>query len=160
MYKPMGCLAVLITLLVFPIQALTVSLLVVETGIAGGGTGSQFSSAWEGGIMAAFFDAGHIVTNSPIVQMEKKPVTDLSSPVEADFIEAVMGGADYYILGFLEYQGLGRNAVPVGITLKIFKADSTLIYENDFPAGTGKTLNDEYRNAQNIGTNLIPLLER
>ena len=108
--------------------------------------------------MAAFFNAGYIVTNSPIAQMEKKPEVDLTGPVEDDFDEAVRGGVDYYVLGFLEYQGQGRNAIPAGIILKIYRADSTLIYENEYPAGRTRNLNDEYQTALNTGRDLIPYL--
>ena len=156
-------LAALLMLLAFPASASMVSFLLVETGINDEVSSGQYTSLWEGGLMAAFFDAGHIVTNSPIARMEKKPERDLSGTVAADFNEAVSGGADFYILGFLEFQvqGQGTRAVPVGIVLKLYNSESQqLLFEQRFPAGTGKSLDEEYQFAQNAGRTIISHLEK
>jgi len=159
-YKRLGGMAVLFMLMAFPVSASMVSLLIVETGVNEGVTSGRYSSLWEGGLMAAFFDAGHIVTNSPITRMEKKPGRDLSGIVEADFEEAVRGGADFFILGFLEYENRGDSAIPVGIALRLYSSNSRkLVYEHNLPAGTGKNLDEEYKYAQNAGRLLIPHLK-
>ena len=155
-YKRLGGIAVLLMLLTFPVSASMVSVLVVETGINEGTSSGRYSSLWEGGLMDAFFDAGHIVTNSPIVRMAKKPPRDLTGPVEADFQEAVSGGADYFMLAFLEYKNQGDTAIPVAVVLKLYNSDSQkLVYEQNFPAGTGKNLDEEYQFAQKAGRAII-----
>ena len=106
--------------------------------------------------MESFFNAGHIVTNSPVERMEKKPVQVFSGKVAADFSEAIDGGSDYFILGFLEYKIQGERPVPVGINIKLYSTGSKkLIFEQNFPAGTGKSLDEEYKFAQNAGRVLI-----
>lgn len=155
-HKRLWILAALLVLLVFPASASMVSFLLVETGLNEDAPGVQYTSLWEGGLMAAFFDAGHIVTNSPIARMEKKPPADLSGQAASDIDEAALGGAEYFVLGFLEYQFNGVTPVPVGMALKIYEAGSRrLIYEQRFTAGSGKNLNEEYQFAQNAGRILI-----
>ena len=156
-YRRLACISVVLMLLAFPVSASMVSFLVVETGLNEEIRSPQFSSLWEGGLMSVFYDAGHIVTNSPIGRMEKKPSNDLSGTIKADFDEAAEGGAEYFVLGFIEYQINGSAAVPVGMAIKLYKIDSQeLIYENNFPAGNGSSLNQEYQFAQNAGRTLIP----
>ena len=151
-YKRLGSMAILLMLLAFPVSASMVSFLLVETGINEQASSGQYTSLWEGGLMAAFFDAGHIVTNNPIARMIKKPGRDLNGIVEADFEEAVRGGADFFVLAFLEYESNGERAVPVGLALRLYSSKSRkLVYEHNFPAGTGKTLDEEYQIAQHAG---------
>lgn len=144
--------ALLCVFLTFPASASMVSFLVVETGLNDEMPSAQYSSLWEGGLMETFFNAGHIVTNSPISRMEKRPAQDLSGMVKADFDEAALGGADYFILGFLSYQMRGTAAIPSEITIKLYRADTReLVFERIFPAGKGKNLDEEYQLAQNAG---------
>ena len=161
MNKRLGIIALLSLLLIFPVSASMVSFLLVETGISDDVPNSQYTSLWEGGLMAAFFDAGHIVTNGPAARMEKKPLQDFTGVLGDDFNEAVEGGAEYFVLGFLEYQMQGGNPVLLGIALKLYDADSQkLIYEQRFPAGNGKTLDEEYRFAQDAGRSIISHLSK
>lgn len=154
--KRLGCLAALLLLMAIPASASMVSLLVVETGLNEEISGEPYGSLWEGGLMAAFFDAGYVVTNSPISRMEKRPANDLTGIARTDFDEAVTGGADFFVLGFLEYTVRGKEAIPVRIALKIFNAASgKMIHEQSFPAGVGKDLDEEYQNAQGIGQLII-----
>ena len=154
-YKHLAAMAVLL-LFSFPVSASMVSFLVVETGLNEEAEFMPYTGLWEGGLMDAFFDAGFIVTNSPAARMEKKPARDISGLVEDDYIDAVNGGAEYFILCFLEYQYRGGEFNPIGLALKLYKTDSKkLIYERNFPAGSGIDLDDEYKIAQNAGRAII-----
>ena len=151
-YKRLAGMAVLFVLLAFPVSASMVSFLLVETGLNDDIPSGQYASVWEGGLMDAFFDGGHIVTNSPVARMKDKPKEALSGLVKDDLDEAVNGGAEYFLLGFLDYQVQAGKAIPTGIVLKLYQADSQkLVYEQKFPAGTGKNLDEEYQFAQNAG---------
>ena len=154
-YKLLWCI-VLLVVLIFPASASMVSFLVVETGLNEGIPVTQFGTLWEGGLMASFFDAGHIVTNSPILRMLEKPEQDLTGSVRNDFNDAITGGAEYFILGFLNYNLQGGTSNPVDILVKIYRTDSQeLIYEQNFPAGRGRNQNEEYQFALNAGRIII-----
>jgi len=155
-HKTLLSIALLLLVLIFPASASMVSFLVVETGLNTETAITQHSSLWEGGLMDVFFEAGHIVTNYPVERMEKKPAQDLSGIIRADFYEAAEGGAEYFILAFLEYQNIETTVIPIGITLKLYKTNpQELIFEQTLPAGTGKTLNEEYQFAINAGRIIV-----
>ena len=155
-YKRLLSMAVLLVLFVFPSFASMVSFLVVETGIEEESVTTQHGSLWEGSLMSVFFDAGHIVTNYPVARMAKMPEEDLSGKIMVDFYEALEGGADYFILGYLEYRNSGGTAVPVMITLKLYSTDSQeLLFEQNFPSGNGMSLNEESQIAENAGRIII-----
>jgi len=130
--------------------------MIVETGLNEGAPNAQYSSIWEGGLMASFFDAGHIVTNTPIVRMAQRPTQDLTGKVRADFDEAVRGGVDFFILCFLNFQTQGMGAVPVDITIRTYRTDTQeLIFDQSFPVGRGRSQNEELRLAQDAGQILV-----
>ena len=155
-YKRFLGLTVLILLLTIPAMASMVSFLVVETGLNEDAPQNQVSSIWGGGLMAAFFDAGHIVTDIPIMRMENRPSRDLSGKVEEDFNEALTVGSEYFILGFLEYELQSGRPVPISISVKVYKIDNKkLIHEQSFPVGKGSSPAEEHKNAQNAGKAII-----
>ena len=150
--------AVLFILLVFPVSASMLSLTIIETGLNSDKQSPHYSNTWEGGLMAVFFDAGHIVTNSPIGRMESKPSNEISGTLEYDFHEALSGGAEYFILGFLDYNS--QRGVPESIDVRVYKTDSRqLIYEQTFKAGAGKNSSEEYQIAINAGRVIISQLK-
>ena len=156
MHKRYCILAVIFFLFIFPASASMVSFLVVETGIDEDLPQNQISTIWESGLMAAFFDAGYIVTDSPVTRIEKRPQVDLSGAIASDFSEAAGYGAEYFVLGFIEYQNQGGRAIPVGISLKLYKIDSkTLIFERNFPVGTARSPAEEHKLAQDAGQVII-----
>ena len=147
-------------LMAFPVAASMVSFLVVETGLNENVPSNQLSSLWGGGLMAAFFDDGHIVTDSPVVRMAKRPEQDFTGQVEVDFREAVAAGSEYFLLGFIEYQVVGTKIEPVNILLKLYTTDSKkLLFEQVFPVGRGKNLMEEHQYAQNAGKIIVSHLK-
>jgi len=149
-------LAAMFLLLAFPVSAFMVSVLVVETGLSEEASSMPYAGLWEGGLMDAFFDAGHIVTNSPAARMEKKPSQIFTGFLEEDYNDAVSGGAEYFILCFLEYQNRGGVVSPVRMDLKLYKTDSRrLVYEQNFPVGSGKNNDEEFQLAKKAGLTII-----
>ena len=107
--------------------------------------------------MSVFFDAGHIVTNNPILRMEQEaPVEIRGTAIENDLNDAAQAGAEYIIFGFIEYQVQGNRAAPVKINIKLYETSSReLVYEQNFPVGRGRNSNEEYQFAQNAGRSII-----
>ena len=150
----------LFMLLAFSASASTISFLVVETGLNDGISGPQTSSRlWEEGLMAFFFDAGHIVTNNPILRMNSKvPAEIRGTVVEHDFDEAVMGGAEYVVLGFLEYETQGSRVVASRMNIKVYTTvPEELVYEQIFPVGRNAT--EENQLVRNAGRTIISYIK-
>jgi len=150
-YKHLGSIAVLLVILAFPVSASMVSFQLVETGLNEEASSGHYSRLWESGLMSVFFDAGYIVTSSPVARMNFT-----SHVIEQSLNEAVEGGADYFVLGFIEYNTHRGRALPVGIALRIFDSNSRqLIHEQNFPAGTGRNDSEEFQLAQSVGRVII-----
>ena len=153
-YKRFGIVVLLSLFMVFPLSASMVSFLLIETGLKTGSNSGEYTNVWEDGLMSAFFDAGHIVSNSPVMRLENVTASDLEGnilPAQAqeDFSDAARGGADFFIMAILEYNSQGGRYKPQMISIRIFSTVSRgLIYEHRFPAGTGANLRDEYNKAQ------------
>ncbi|MDR2143582.1 MAG: hypothetical protein LBP29_04345 [Treponema sp.] len=94
------------------LSAATVSFLVVETGLAEESARPQSSLLWENGLMDVFFDAGHIVSNAPIMRIPEKTAEKLPDPARIEFDQARNGGADYFIMILLEYPPSALNGIP------------------------------------------------
>jgi len=147
---------VMFLLITFSVSASTVSFLVVETGLNDGISGPQSSSRlWEEGLMGIFFDAGHIVTNNPILRMDTPvPAEIRGTIVEYDYNEAVMGGAEYIVVGFLEYEVQGIRAVPIRMNIKIYSTvPEELVFEQDFPVG--RNTGEDNQLVRNAGRTII-----
>jgi len=157
-YKRLSGLFTLIFILAFPLPAATISFLMVETGLDEGAQTTQYGSIWEGGLMEVFFNAGFIVTNSPIARMENIPEY-FNGELQAYLDDAIMGGAEFFILGFLEYDSQERNSSLLGIKIEIYHGrDQTQIFEQYFPAGTGRNTNEEFQLAQSAGRVLVSFI--
>ncbi len=90
--------ALTLVALAVSVPAATVSVQVVESGLPTDATVPEASSAWEAGLLDVCFDAGHIVSNAPILR-----VPENWSPDDATLAAAREGGADFLILALLEY---------------------------------------------------------
>ncbi|MDR0388992.1 MAG: hypothetical protein LBH73_02890 [Spirochaetaceae bacterium] len=93
-----------IFLLGWPLFSSTLSVMVVETGVGENTPRLEASSLWEGGLMDVCFDTGHIVTNSPILRLERGQVRVYPSENFLELEEAAEGGVEYYILAVLDYE--------------------------------------------------------
>lgn len=121
---------------IMPLSAAMVSFLVIETGFREDVPVQEFTSLWENGLMDAFFDAGHIVSNAPIIRLVLKPKKELPDEARADLDEAMSGGAEFFILALLDYQGVSDRGVgrPQSIALRLFRTKSgTLLFEQQYP---------------------------
>jgi hypothetical protein len=158
--KRLSVLVLLLGLAGFPLHASMISFLVVETGLVEGNNAGEYSTLWEDSLMSAFFDAGHIVSNGSILRLEKSPSKVFPDEVEDDYYEAAAGGADYFVLALLEYKNQNGKYTPSGISVRIFTVESTeLVYQQNFPAGTGASLREESTKAREAARAIIPHLK-
>jgi hypothetical protein len=119
MVKLLSALLLLHGCFILPLSGATLSVLVIETGIRESRPVHEFSRLWETTLMDVFFDAGHIVSNAPIMQLNAKPKGEFPDAVQGAFKEAAAGGSNFFILALVDYQGMAEASPPL-ITLKVF----------------------------------------
>ena len=160
-YKRLGILILFMGFSVLHLHAAMVTFLVIEEGLRPGAEADNYSSVWEGGLMSAFFDAGHIVSNSPVLRVETLSAAELPAEAGKDFRDAADGGADYFILAVLNFNTQERKNRPNSVIIKIFTTKTRqLIYERKYPAGTGINLQEEYIKAEEIAKTVAAQIRR
>jgi hypothetical protein len=159
-------LALGLTLLGFmplPLAATTVSVLVIETGRPSGTEFAPAASVWESGVMDAFFDAGYIVINAPILRLKETPRSGLPREAWAEFETARREGSDLFVVVHLSYLNSSQNLSsnnPFNIekqTKTVFMAvfdifTEDLLFETSIGVNNLRSPVEEFRVAkQNMG---------
>ena len=120
-----------------PLGAATVSVLVMEAGQTRENQGGQYPILWENGLLEVFFDSGHIVSNSPTLQIAEKPDDDFPPEAEMDFNNAKEGGMDYFLIALIDY------STPL-VFLRLFDIKSTkMVFEQKHAVTTFRNTKDE-----------------
>ena len=153
----------LILLGFMPLAATTVSVLVIETGRSSAAKIGPAASAWESGVMDAFFDAGYIVINAPMLRLKEMPRSGLPKEARAEFETAQQEGSDLFVVVHLSYSDSGGNPSnknPFNIDeqaktvfMAIFDISTEeLLIETSIGVDNLKNLTDEFKIAkQNMG---------
>jgi hypothetical protein len=157
-----GLVLGLLGLLVFPLEAATVSFLVIETGLPEELGASQHSGLWESGLLDVFFEAGHIVSNAPVLRLQRLPGVPFPEEARPELNEALEGGADYFILALLDYAAPEHGAIqqPRQVSLRVFKTrPHALLYEGQYAEKNSKNLKDEYDSLKKAVQGLVPHIQ-
>ena len=143
-----------------PINAFTVSFLVIETGLSLDSPSNQYSGLWESGLLDVFFESGHIVSNAAMMRLEYKPEGEFPEEAQKDMDEALEGGVDFFIIAVLEFQNHGATDLrPQSISLRMFRTSPlTMIYEGQYTGTQSRTLGEEYDNLRQAVRGLVPRL--
>jgi hypothetical protein len=148
--------------LALPLPAATVSFLVIETGLREELGSAGYSALWENSLLNVFFEAGHIVSNAPLMRLNRLPAESFPPEALADFTEAAEGGADFFVLAQLDYRfsPSGGGPAPWNIALRIYRTRPYgLVHEErleNLEASSGK---DESARANQIVRRLIPYIK-
>jgi hypothetical protein len=149
---------------IVPVSAYTVSFIVVETGLPEEQGFCEYSSLWESGLLDVFFDAGHIVSNAPVLRLSDPPVKQFPDEAVESLNEANAGGADYFVLALLDYRGGGvpdaSTPKPKQVSLRVFKTTPFgFVGEEKFTvprkAGTG----EDFISAKQAAVKMLPYLK-
>jgi hypothetical protein len=125
-------ICLLISAAALPLSAVTVSFLVIETGINAEGNINEHSFLWENSLMNEFFEAGYIVTNAPILRLPGKPAKEFPDEAREELTEAAESGTEYFIVAMLDYPPPvnDRKPRPQKVSLRLFKINPyKFIYE-------------------------------
>ena len=147
-----SCFFVLLAFMGFmSLGAATVSVVVVETGLPSDNGCTPSASIWESGMMDAFFEAGHIVSNAPCTQINS-PSGALPPELNQDFNQARMGGVDFFVLVILNHP---EDKPPdfKEVIIRVFRVSSgVLLHETSVSGRTWGNGEDEFLAArQNAG---------
>ncbi|MDR2758082.1 MAG: hypothetical protein LBB78_01740 [Spirochaetaceae bacterium] len=159
-----GYVLVLILFLLAPqIFAANISFLVIETGIREGSPVNESSNLWETTLLDVFFDAGHIVSNAPIMSLPNPQGKELPDEARENLEDALRGGADFFIVALLDYQGAAAinspKLKPQEVSLRLFSTNPyKIVYEQSYSALMQSPGNDELANAKRIVRMIIPHL--
>ncbi|MDR1586530.1 MAG: hypothetical protein LBS57_03640 [Treponema sp.] len=148
-------------LFILPLPAATVSFLVIETGLSEEVGASQHSGLWESGLLDVFFEAGHIVSNAPILRLSKGTAKIFPDEALESLREAVEGGMDFFIIALLDYTAPNDTVIqkPEKISLRLFNAASQkLIYEQQYTDKTSKNPGEEFASLKQAARGLVPHL--
>jgi hypothetical protein len=108
-------------------QGATVSFVVLETGLREETPTIASSRLWEDALLGAFFESGHIISNTPIQRIAEKPPKNLPDEARVSLDDALEGGAEFFILAVLDYQNPlragGGPPKPHNISLRLFKTN-------------------------------------
>jgi len=139
-------------LLTFSLNAATVSFHVVEAGISEEAD-KKMSELWETAFMDVFFDAGYIISNAPVMRLEKSPSNILQI---VDFKEASLCGIDYMLIVLLDYKASLPSPEEVSFYIyKVTKREKVLerkIRQKQVP------LKDDYNNMKSIARGFVPYI--
>jgi hypothetical protein len=157
--KRLSVVLFLVMLLVSPLSAATITFLVLESGIREGNPAIGFSRQWETGLMDGFFDAGHIVSNTPIKRVAVKSAKEFPDEAQPDFDEAIAGGADFFVLAQLEYQSSLGVQGPSAISVRLFRTKPyQFLFEQRYTKIEGGSLDESLFNAKKAAQLIIPHL--
>jgi hypothetical protein len=148
-----------------PVFPATLSFLVLETGPGGETSAARVSSAvyessflWETCLLDVFFEAGHVVSNSPSLHFagkspadfpdKKDPGKEFPREIRPELEDAIAGGVDYFILALLSYPPGAADTKPEEVNLRVYSfksagaaGDFLFVYEGaallGSPAGAG-----------------------
>jgi len=152
MFKRIVLVVIIGILLVFSVSAATVSFYVVEAGI-NEEADKKVSELWEAAFMDVFFEAGYIISNAPIMRLEKSPSNILQI---LDFKEASVCGIDYMLIVLLDYKvGLPAPEEVSFYIYKVTKREKVLerkIRQKQIP------LRDDYNNMKTIARGFVPYI--
>jgi len=123
---------------VSPLEAATVSVLVMEAGQPREKSEGQYSILWENSLLDVLFESGHIVSNSPRIQVAQKPADDFPAEARRDLVSAQEGGMEYFLVAIVDYAG-------AGVSLRLFNSKSPqMIYEYQYTIKPFRNAREEH----------------
>jgi len=154
MIKRISITLLALSLLTVSVSAATVSFYVVEAG-KNEVADLKISDLWETAFMDVFFEAGHIISNAPVMQVAKYPSNILQV---VDFKEATACGIDYMVIVLLDYkQG---EAKPEELSFYVFKVKNRdKITESKIRQRTySRNAREDYDNMKSIARGFVPYI--
>jgi hypothetical protein len=144
-----------------PAGAATISIMIIETGMTDE-SAKRTADIWESGMMDAFFDEGHIVCNTPAIQIPNLDDEELPKEARRNFEDADINGVDYFVIAQLNYSQNGSSVItgPDKVSLKLYRVSPySILYKTSFPANSGIPASEEFSGAKNAARMLLTYIK-
>jgi hypothetical protein len=111
------------------------------------------------------FDAGHIVSNAPVLRLSASPAKQFPDEAVESLNEANAGGADYFVLALLDYRGSGAPDTstvpkPKQVSLRLFRTSPfRFIGEEKFTGPQKAAPGEDFISAKQAAAKILPYLE-
>ena len=133
-----------------------VTVFVVETGLSENSSNNH-SAIWEDAIMDVFFEAGHIVSNAPILRLDLKPRGDILETFAVELEEGRRFGIDFALIAILEFSPDAQSVNE--ISFYIYRLNSgERIYERQIPARENRSF--DLNEIKAIARGLVPFVRQ
>jgi hypothetical protein len=144
-----------------PLNAATVSFLVIETGLPSESGVNQYSGLWESGLLDVFFEFGHIVSNAPVMRLDYTPEETFPEEARKNLDEALEGGVEYFIIALLKYRQDSDGMLrPDNVSLRMFRVKNCeFVYEMKHRDTKIKPIKEEFDSLKNVARGLISRLK-
>jgi len=136
--------------------AAMVSFYVVEAGLPEN-VEIRHAEVWEDAFLDVFFDAGHIVSNAPILRLNSKPQGDILKTVASNVVDSRDGGIEYLLIAMLDYTP--DLLSPGEITFYIYRnIPREQLLERVIPGKTYRSAKEELDDIKSIVRGLVPYI--
>lgn len=136
-----------------------VSFVVIETGLADEAPKKEYSMLWEDSFFDVFFDAGHIISNAPMMRLPGHQAGSFPQEAMPKLDKAKEGGAVFFIAAILDYAPAAL--IPDNISLQIFRlAPHEKVHGLQFNTGPQRTAMESHDNVRAIIRGVIPYLDQ
>ena len=123
------------------LDAANVSVLIIETGLPKEHPTQNYSIVWENNLMDVLFEAGHIVSNAPLMRLSGKTNDGFPNEAEREMDEAQGSGMQYFLIAVINYP------LPYNVSLRLFSTSSSrILHEVKYVYKTPKSDKEETEN--------------
>jgi len=138
----------------FSVSATMISFYIIETGLNEESKIGQ-SELWEGAFMDVFFDAGYIVSNAPVLRLDKKP-SDIDRFIDLE--EAETCGINFVLVAQLDYAD--GYMMPGEISVSVYNVmTKQKLMERKMAGRQYNTMTAQYDNMKSIARAFVPYIE-
>jgi len=154
--KKVRIIFILLVFLAFNANASMISFYVIETGLSENAVRQQHSILWENAFMDVFFDAGFIVSNAPILRMEKKPAGDILASAAISLNDMRELGIDFIMITQLDYISDSQAPVDISFYIYMITPEEKLLLEKQIKRNSNKVVREEFNELKTIARGFIP----
>jgi len=133
-----------------------VSFFVIEAGLPEDAGDNPHSLQWENALLDVFFEAGHIISNAPILRLLEKPDSDyLLEDVGLTFLNGRISGITHFLIAVLYFNG--SSPTPAEVSFYVYNVSSQeRVFERQIQGRRYRNSREELDDLKAIARGLVP----